>query len=367
MRPALALLVVAAACGRLGFDPAAREGDAHPPGDASGDAAPPPELACNETRSAGAAPITGSALEAVVTARGLAAVWLDSGGALRGSTWTTDENGGPVPQAPVDIAPGPFSKLWAAANGDQLLVAALAGANVTGHFLKDDLTPYLPSSSLGTGPLTGRDPIARRRGGAGFVAIAIAGAQPAIYEIDGAGPPASHPLTTLPSHAAPSIAADSAGYAVVTELADQFGPGCWYSKIDDAFAPAGGPGYVESTQQADCDSSTVSASAGPMGAGIAWMDRDPVNSYVEFRGTAGGGNVASMSGEMSTALPIVTATSAGFAVIYRSSAGLRAFDGAGARTLAPVAGLADLVTWADRAIVVWTTATGAPQLTRLCP
>jgi hypothetical protein len=369
MRSALALLVVVAACGRIGFDLKTDPDDASPPDDGipPGDAMTPPALACGETRSAGAAAITGSGLKAVVTARGLAALWIDPGGVLRGAIWKTDADGAVIAQSPLEIAPGPFTQLWAAANDDAILVATQESANVTGHFLKGDLTALLPSGSLGTGPLAGRDPIARRRGGPGFVAIANAAPKPAIYEIDGGGAPVSHPLEALAAHGVPSIAADLDSYAVITEYADQFGPGCWYSKVDDAFVLQSGPGSVESTQQADCDSSTVSATAGSMGVGIAWMDRDPVNSYVELRGTAAGGNVASMSGELNVELPLVTATATGFAAIYRSSAGLRAFDAAGTRTLSPTAVLADLVTWADRAIVVWTSATGAPQLTRLCP
>jgi hypothetical protein len=98
------------------------------------------------------------------------------------------------------------------------------------------------------------------------------------------------------------------------------------------------------------------------------MDRDPVNSYVEFRGTAGGGNVASMSGEIGAGQPLITATSTGFAVAYRSALGLRVFDRAGTWTPDPDPALFDLVTWADRAILVWTTLGDArPRLTRLCP
>jgi hypothetical protein len=98
------------------------------------------------------------------------------------------------------------------------------------------------------------------------------------------------------------------------------------------------------------------------------MDRDPVNSYVMFRGTAGGGNTASMTGEVGAGQPILTATSAGFAVAYRSALGLRVFDRAGIRSLDPDPAVFDLVTWADRAIVVWTTPGDArPRLTRLCP
>ncbi|HWO26447.1 MAG TPA: hypothetical protein VNO30_47290 [Kofleriaceae bacterium] len=361
---AMAAVAATTACGRFGFDPS---GDAHP-SDGSPDGDPTPlALACGETRSAGAATLKGSTLAAVATARGLAALWLDSTGTLRGTTWTTDASGGLHEHAAVELAAGPFSELWAAANGDAILAATQAGGDATGHFLRGDLTKSQPSGALGVGALSGRDPIASRRGGPGFVAIAIAGPKPAIYELTGAEPPPQHLLVELVDHAVPSIAADAGSYAVITEFADQFGAGCWYSKVDDAFGFAGGPGSVESTQQADCDSATVAAAAGPLGAGIAWMDRDPANSYVEFAGTGGGGNVASMSGETDVGLPLVTGTSTGFAVAYRSSAGLRVFDRGGARTLAATAPLVDLVTWSDLALVLWTTATGAPQLTRLCP
>src|SRR5829696_3400364 len=98
----LLLVVVASACGRLGFDAAAHGGDAGPgDGAPGGDAAVPPALACGETKSAGAAAITGSGLEAVVTPRGLAAFWLDTGGALYGVTWQTDAGGGVIAQDPV--------------------------------------------------------------------------------------------------------------------------------------------------------------------------------------------------------------------------------------------------------------------------
>jgi len=96
--------------------------------------------------------------------------------------------------------------------------------------------------------------------------------------------------------------------------------------------------------------------------------RDPVNSYVAFRGTASGGNTASMTGEVGAGRPLITATSTGFAVAYRSALGLRVFDGAGTRTLDPDPAVFDLVTWADRAVLVWTTIGDArPRLTRLCP
>jgi len=370
MRPALALLVLATACGRIGFDPArigddggdAAASDGLPPADTA-----PPALACAETRSAGTATITGKALEAVLTARGLAALWIDDAGALRGITWSTDAAGGVVPGAPTTIAAGPFQQLWAAANGDEILAVADAGPDLIGHFLKGDLTPLRPTITAGSGPIFGRAPIAPRRGGPGFVAVASDAGETAIHEIDGGNQPVPHPIAALALHGAPSIAADATGYAVITEYADQYGPGCWYSRVDEAFALGSGPGYVESTQQADCDSPIVAASAGPMGAGIIWMDRDPINVYVEFRGTAGGGNQANLGTETSPGQPNVTATSAGFVATFRSAAGLHAFDKAGSRKLSATTGLADLVTWGDVALVVWADAAGAPQLTRLCP
>ena len=215
-------------------------------------------------------------------------------------------------------------------------------------------------------PFAGRHPFTYKRGGSGFVGITQAGSAPIAYDISPPAQPVLHALLSLALHTTPSIAADHDGYAVVTEKADQYGPGCWYSKINDSFAFAGGPASIESTQQADCDSSTVSASAGPAGAGIAWLDRDPVNAYAEFRGTAAGSGVASLSGELPRN-PIVTATSTGFALLYRAQLGVRVFDAAGRRTLVAFDALADLVTWADRAIVVWSTPGGQPQLTRLCP
>jgi hypothetical protein len=367
------MFVAAAACGRIDFDrvPSGDAGpfdDAHPPGDSG----PPPSLACGETLTATAGALSGSGpLTAAVVGRHLVALWIDGGGALRGTTWTAAAAGAMVAQDGVAIAPGPVTgPMWATTNGDTMLVAATEASQVVARFLHEDLSTALPDLPLG-GSLasSGRHPIARERTGTGFVVISIGGDVPAIAVIrNGMSPNQAFLLQELPFHGVPSIAEDLDGYAVVTELADQYGPGCWLTRLTDSFAVTAGPGFLESTQQADCDSSTATASAGASGAGMAWMDRDPVNSFVAFRGTASGGNTASMTGEVDAGQPILTATSTGFAVAYRSALGLRVFDGAGTRTLDPDPALFDLVTWADRAILVWTKLGDArPRLTRLCP
>lgn len=369
MRLAFVLLAAATGCGRIGFDATASSDDAGPRDGALDDAMLPFELACSETMTAAASPITGSALEAVVTENRLAALWINPAGALFATTWRAVPSGVEVVKDAISIDVGPYTQLWTAANGHELVVAAKGASGVTAFFLHEDVFKTAPITSLGSAGFGGRNPITRKRGGPGFVVITSTGNEPAVYDTpqSGSGLPLVTLIPELTSHAFPSIAADTDGYAVVTELADQYGPGCWYSKLSDNYTVMTGPGTLESTQQADCDTSTASASAGPAGAVMAWMDRDPVNSYVEFRGSARGSGTASMPGEASVGLPIVTATSTGFAVLYRSSAGLRVFDAAGARTLAPSSTLADLVTWSDSAIVVWSTAAGVPQLTRLCP
>lgn len=360
MRVGCLLVAVAAACGRLGFDA--------PPDDANPivESPPPPALACGQTVATGSN-ILGSALEATATAHGVAALWIDPAGALFGATWQAAPGGVNVVRGAVALAPGPFTRLWVAAHDDQLLVAAQGASSGSARVLRDDLTPVGPAMTVDIPPSVGRDPIARRRDGPGFVGITIGPDQPAIYRFDDSSPSMIRLYPELMFHTSPSIAADASGYAIVTELADQFGPGCWYSRLTDDFNLVAGPGSLESTQQADCDSSTVTSTAGPAGAGMAWMDRDPVNSYVEFRGTTAQGGVASPSGETGVNSPLITGTSTGFAVIYRSTAGLRVHDTSGTRTLSASASLADLVTWGDRAIVLWTTANGALQLTRLCP
>lgn len=367
------LFVAAAACGRIGFD-GLSSGDAGPSDDASppGDAGPPPGLMCGETLTATAGALSGTGpLAAAVVGRHLVAVWIDGGGALRGTTWIAATDGVLVAQDGVAIAPGPAAgPMWATTNGDTMLVAATEDSQTVLRFLHEDLSTALPSLPLG-GSLasSGRHPIARERTGTGFVVIGTGANVPIIAVIrNGMSPKQAVLLQDLPSHGVPSIAEDLDGYAVVTELADQFGPGCWLTHLTDDFAVTAGPGFLESTQQADCDSSTATASAGPSGAGTAWMDRDPVNSSVAFRGTAGGFHFASMTGEVGAGQPILTATSTGFVVAYRSALGLRVFDRGGTRTLDPDPALFDLVTWADRAIVVWTKLGDArPRLTRLCP
>jgi hypothetical protein len=299
----------------------------------------------------------------MVTTRGLTALWIDAGGAMRATVWST---AGVVVDDAVTIASGPFTSLWAAASQDEIFIVAEDATGATGRILRADLTSVGVAASMVGAPFAGRAPIAARHGG-GFVAITTSGAAPIVYEISDATQTATaHDVPALAGHSAGSIAVDATGYAVVTEQADQFGPGCWYTQLGDDFAAAAGPASIESTQQADCDSSIVAASAGPAGAAMAWMDRDPVTSAVGFRGTAAGSGFASGPGELDVGAPIITATSSGFATIYRSAAGLRAFDAAGGRTLASAADLADLVTWGDQAIAVWTSASAA-QLTRLCP
>jgi hypothetical protein len=365
-----AATTAATGCGRIGFDPLICD-DTDPTGDGGlgDDAMLPFDLGCNQTITANAMPITGRALEAVVTDHRLVVAWINAAGVMYATSWQATASGvAPVKQA-VMIDTGPYTQMWTAANGNELLLAGKGPSEVTAFFLHEDLFKTAPIASLGSVGFTGRNPFTRKRGGAGFIAITSAGgAEPAVYDLpQSGGLPLVSLITELRSHGAPSIAADTDGYAVVTELADQFGPGCWYSKLRDDMRLASGPGSLESTQQADCDTSTTAAMAGPAGAAMVWMDRDPVNSYVEFRGTVRGSGTASMSGEMGTGLPLVTATSNGFAVLYRSTAGVRVFDDAGARTIAPSDALADLVTWNDAALAVWTTPAGAVQLTRLCP
>jgi hypothetical protein len=366
----LAFVLLAVTGCRIGFDPLSQadDGDAGAPGDAG----PAPELACGDTLTTTAAPISANALEAVVTSRGLAALWLGPGGALLGTTWrAVTGDGVEVVEDAVPIAQGAFTRLWAAASGDEIFVVTWDSSALVGRLLRGDLTPLAAPAgnpiALGSAPFGGRDPITRKRGAPGFVVITSAGEQPGLFEVPPPTPGIGYLINELRFHGAPSIAADGDGYAFVTELADGFGPGCWSSKLDDDFQFRSGPASLESTQQADCDSSTVAPSDGPAGAGMAWMDRDPVNSYVEFRGTVRGSGAASLPGETGVGLPAITGTSTGFAVLYRSAAGVRVFDAAGARTLAPASALADLVTWADRAIVVWAVPGGAPRLTRLCP
>jgi hypothetical protein len=372
VRRAVVIFVAAAACGRIGFDrsPSGDAGSfdgADPPGDGG----PTPPLLCGETFTNTAGALSGSGpLTAAVIGRHLVALWVDGGGALRGTTWTAATAGVMVAQDGVAIAPGPVAgPIWATTNGDTMLVAVTEASQVVLRFLHEDLSPALPKLSLAGSLSTGRHPIARERTGTGFVVISIAGDVPAIAVIhNGMNPTQALLLQGLRFHGVPSIAEDRSGYAVVTELADQFGPGCWLTRLTDSFAVTAGPGSLESTQQADCDSSIATASAGASGAGTAWMDRDPVNSYVEFRGTDGGGNTASMSGEVGAGQPLITATSTGFAVAYRSALGLRVFDRGGPRTLDPDPVVFDLVTWVDRAILVWTKLGDArPRLTRLCP
>lgn len=372
VRRAVVIFIAAAACGRIGFD-GVPSGDAGPFDDAnlSGDGGPP-ALMCEETVTGTAGALSGSGpLTAAVVGRHLVALWIDGGGALRGTTWTAAPAGVMLAQDGVAIAPGPVAgPMWATTNGDTMLVATTETSQAVARFLHEDLSPALPDLPLGSSLVSsGRHPIARERTGTGFVVISIGGDVPAITVIrNGMNPNQIVLLQGLQFHGVPSIAEDLDGYAVVTELADQYGPGCWLSHLTDSFAVTAGPGTLESTQQADCDSSTATTSAGASGAGLAWMDRDPVNSYVAFRGTASGGNTASMTGEVGAGQPIITATSTGFAVAYRSSLGLRVFDRAGTRTLDPDPAGFDLVTWADRAVLVWTTIGDArPRLTRLCP
>ncbi|TMQ10160.1 MAG: hypothetical protein E6J90_27560 [Deltaproteobacteria bacterium] len=77
MRGAL-VPVVAAGGGRIGFG--APGTDAGAPGEGA-----PPPIACGDTISPGGAPITGSTLQAVVTPRGLSALWLDDRAGLQAS------------------------------------------------------------------------------------------------------------------------------------------------------------------------------------------------------------------------------------------------------------------------------------------
>jgi hypothetical protein len=367
VRLALALLLVTG-CGRIGFDAIGASDDAPPDdGGAQVDAMLPFELACSETMTAPASPIAGIAFDAVATTNRLIVVWIDAAGALFATSWQASASGVEVVKDAISVDLGPFTRLWTAANGNELLVAAQGTAGTTAYFLHEDLFKTRDFISLGGNGFAGRNPITRKRGGPGFVAITIGGDDPAVFDLPSSVPPLVALLPGLRFHASPSIAADADGYSVVTELADQFGPGCWYSKVSDGFVLVSGPGSLESTQQADCDTSTIAASAGPAGAARGWMDRDPVNSYVEFRGSAGGSGTASMPGETGVGLPVVAATSTGFAVLYRSTAGVRVFDDAGRRTLAPPSALADLVTWADSALAVWTAPGGVTQLTRLCP
>ena len=108
----IVVLVAVAACGRIGFDTAGDGGSGG--GDAAGDAGTPgPRLACGETTAAAAARISGTALEAVVTPRRLAAFWLGAGGGLFGTTWTAAADGTlRIEKDAVSLAPGPFSQLW---------------------------------------------------------------------------------------------------------------------------------------------------------------------------------------------------------------------------------------------------------------
>lgn len=366
MRQAFAWLVVAG-CGRIGFDATgpASDGGNDPP---LVDAGPPPMLACSETRSAGGG-ISGSEFRAVVTVRGLAAVWLDGAGALLGATWTLDASGAPVSRGVVAMEQGPFTRLFAASRDDQIFIATSNGSQFEARTVRGDLARTGAIAPFAVDLFTGRNPLAPRRGGPGFVAITqTTNSETVVYDIDRLPLPAAHPIAALQGHTSPSIAVDSDGYAIVTHGVDPVNSACFYTKLDDAFAAASVPSGLDRTQQADCFGAIVAASGGPDGAGIAWSESDPANVSIEFKGTTTRGGTASASGQTGEGAPMITATSTGFAVAYlQSPEALRAFDAAGNRAIAPAARFADLVTWADRAILVWTTPAGDAQLTRLCP
>lgn len=349
------LLAASVGCGRVGFDATV------PP-----DAAAPLTLACGETVIAAASPIEGRELKVVATKHQLIALWLDAAGALFGTTWMASPDGVVVVRDAVAIAPGPYTQLWAAANDDAITLAVLGDAGVTALFLANNLTvshiawPMGPMASLGRHPLTRAGPTP------GFVMSVTSGDDPGVLELP-TDAPGTYLFPERRFHVLPSIATDLSSYAVVTELAEPTGSSCWYSWMHLAFSFEKMPAIpLATTQQVDCDSVSVASSAGPGGAGMVWLEHDPANTYVQFRGTSGGSGTASVAGEVGVRSPSITATPDGFAVIYWSSAGLRVFDGGGTRTLTDSARLADLVTWDEHALVVWTTASGA-HLTRLCP
>jgi hypothetical protein len=368
VRVLVVLLVAATACGRLRFDPVEGSEDARPPDDSgpSGDGEPEPalEIACGETVGPGTTMI-GRVLEAAVTTRGLAAVWLDNAGMVFGTVLQAAPGGVAVVRAAVPITSNVSTKLWVAANGDDLMVLT-QDAGLTASLLRGDLTAVGRSVTLDPTSLDGRAPIARRRGGSGFVAIASSSTPPTIYETEGASVIA-HPLPALVGHTAASIVVDRDSYAVVTEAQGRIESACWYTQVTDMFAAVQGPASIVSTEQAGCDSVTASASAGLAAAAMAWRESDPASSSVWFNDTSGQAGATSVASDPGPGLPLITATSAGLAVTWRSSLGLRARDASGVRTISPTAGLSTLVTWDDRAIVVWTTPAGELQLTRLCP
>lgn len=336
-------------------------------GDAAlGDAvpAPPaPSLACGQTVEVLATPIAGRAIHAVSTSRGLAVVWLDAAGHVFGTTLQAEAGSAAVVRDAVQLTQYASTKLWVAANRDQILVLT-EGTRVTANLLRDDLTPITSSQLAAPGTLDGRTPIAARRGGPGFVVIATATAT--IYALDGAIV-TEHPQPRLAGLAALSIAADRDSYAVVGEMQDMFGFGCWYAQINDTFGFVRGPGALESTQQADCDSAIASASVARSGAALAWMEHDLAASSVWFASIGDQLSARQATSGGSIGGPLVTATSSGPAITWRSPAGLHGFDSAGARVVGDMVGLATLVTWNDRALAVWTTPPGALRLGRLCP
>lgn len=392
MRVGPALYLVAAACGRIAFDRAAPIADPGIPddgalgmdpgsGDTDADATLPmdaggiisaPVIACGETVILPGSAITGSSFRALGTVSRIVAVWLGTDGVPRATTWDADRDGAVrLRQDAVALSTAPLTNLWAAVDGAFVGVVVQDASGVTAQFLASDLSPITGATLRDAVQLDGRAPVTRRHKG-GFVTIEQSSGV-LIEEIDLEGVHFSYDIPALMGHRFASIAAEGAGdgdgYVVVTEADDAFGPACWFTKLDDQFAVVGTPVSIESTQQADCDSSIAAPRLGPPGVGMAWMERDPANSTVALRGTgADTSNVvfAGGPGEVDVGSPIITSTSTGFAVAYRSADGLHVFDAAGSRRLAAV-GFADLATWFDNAIAVWTTPAGEPRMTRLCP
>jgi hypothetical protein len=350
------LLALSAGCGRFEFDAIA-----------PADAVPALDLACGETVTTRASPIAGRTLKVVATKNRLVALWLDAAGALFGTTWTSTSEGAVVTRDAVAMDAGPYTQLWAAASDDSLAVAVSGDSGVTALFLRDDLTVSHVAWPMGPMAQLGRHPVTRASPAPGFVMSITLSSDLGVFELPTEAP-ATYVFPERRSHVLPSIAADASSYAIVTELAEPTGSSCWYSWMHLALSLEKMPAVpLGTTQQVACDSVSVASSAGPHGAGIVWLEHDPANTYVQFRGTGSGGGTASMAGELGVKSPSITATPDGFALLYWSLAGLRVFDGAGTRTLTDSALLADLVTWDERALVVWTTSSGAPRLTRLCP
>ena len=278
--------LITSACGRVGFDSVkafdgARSDDTKDIGSSVDASFAPSNLACGEDRSLGGGVVTGSGMDAIVTSRGIAVVWLDPAGTPRGSSISID---GTIALGANGLAlgAGPATVVSVAADAARLVVATGLKSGAAETIPTDlDFAPTGAAQPVTNLTLLGRSTISRKYGGGGFVVVGSSPTTVQTLNDDASSSGAAIVLTGVAGSApaAASVVETDLGYRVINDDSGLPNALCIGSDLDPTFNVLA-TGSVGQTAQADCYDTVIDRGQGLVTS--AEISHDPASDSVEY-------------------------------------------------------------------------------------